>query len=85
MKNLLLEVRDLNVSFGFKNFQKAVVHDFNLTLQSGEALGLVGESGSGKSISMLAVTRLLPSQASVNSGKICFMGNDLSDLSDNLF
>ena len=85
MKNLLLEVRDLNVSFCFKNFQKAVVHDFNLTLQSGEALGLVGESGSGKSISMLAVTRLLPSQASVNSGNICFMGNDLSNLSDNLF
>ena len=85
MKNLLLEVRDLNVSFGFKNFRKAVVHDFNLTLQSGEALGLVGESGSGKSMSMLAVTRLLPSQASINSGKICFMGNDLSNLSDNLF
>ena len=85
MKNLLLEVRDLNVSFNFKNFRKEVVQDFDLTLERGEALGLVGESGSGKSISMLAVTRLLPSQASINSGKICFMGNDLANLSNNLF
>ena len=48
MRNLLLEVRDLNVSFDFKDFRKEVVQNFNLTLQSGEALGLVGESGSGK-------------------------------------
>ena len=85
MKDLLLEVRGLNVSFNFKNYRKEVVQDFNLTLQRGEALGVVGESGSGKSISMLAITRLLPSQASINSGKIFFMGNDLSNLSNNSF
>ena len=85
MKDLLLEVRGLNVSFNFKNYRKEVVQDFNLTLQRGEALGVVGESGSGKSISMLAITRLLPSQASINSGKIFFMRNDLSNLSNNSF
>ena len=85
MKEALLEVRDLTVSFDFKNHQKEVVKNFNLTLQKGEALGLVGESGSGKSISMLAVTRLLPPQATINDGKIVFMGSELSTLSKNLF
>ena len=86
MKDKLLEVQDLNVGFDFKNFGiKEAVNNFNLQLNEGEAIGLVGESGSGKSLSMLALTRLLPSQASIKSGKILFQGNDLRQLSKKSF
>ena len=85
MKDKLLEVQDLNVGFDYKNFYKKAVNNFNLQLNEGEAIGLVGESGSGKSLSMLALTRLLPSQASIKSGKILFQGNDLRQLSKKSF
>ena len=85
MKDKLLEVQDLSVGFDYKNFYKKAVNNFNLQLNEGEAIGLVGESGSGKSLSMLALTRLLPSQASIKSGKILFQGNDLRQLSKKSF
>jgi len=52
---VVLEVRDLNVSYG-KNH---VVHDFNLKLYEGETVGLVGSSGSGKSSIGFALARLI--------------------------
>jgi len=53
------------------------VRDLNLSIESGEVLGLVGESGSGKSITSLAIMRLLPPQARL-SGEILFAENGSS-------
>ena len=93
----LLEIRNLNVEFpgtagrpgaagpakSASGKRLAAVRDLNLTIASGEVLGLVGESGSGKSITSLAIMRLLPPQA-VLSGEILFSDNggtrDLSTL-----
>ncbi len=49
------------------------VNDTALTLRAGETLGIVGESGSGKTTLALAIARLTRS-----SGKIVFLGNDIS-------
>ncbi len=53
-----------------------VIKHLNFRIARGEVAAIVGESGSGKTQSMLAVLRLLATNASV-SGKILFEGQDL--------
>jgi len=47
-----------------------------------DSLGLVGESGCGKTSTVLAVTKLLPSNARIIGGSINFDGEDLVKLSN---
>jgi oligopeptide/dipeptide ABC transporter ATP-binding protein len=53
------------------------VNDVNLTLDEGEILGIVGESGCGKSTLLLSLLRLLRYPGRVESGQVCFRGEDL--------
>ncbi len=57
MSDILLEIKDLSVSFG-----KAppAVKTLSLDIRRGETLALVGESGSGKSVTALSILQLLP-------------------------
>ena len=52
----LLRVRDLEIHHG----ERRLLSLPDLTIQSGEIVGLVGESGSGKSLTALALLGLLP-------------------------
>lgn len=70
----LLEVRDLQVSFGRR--RRVAVGGISFTLEEGERLGIIGESGSGKSVTCLAVMGLLPETAHV-TGSITFQGREL--------
>ena len=63
-----LTIQNLDISFQSNNKNLKTVKNFNLNLEEKESLGIVGESGSGKTLSMLALTRLLPKQAAVSSG-----------------
>jgi peptide/nickel transport system ATP-binding protein len=54
--NSLLEIRDLRVMHG----ERPILDGVDLTLSSGEALGLAGESGCGKTTTALALMKLLP-------------------------
>ncbi|MEQ1756877.1 MAG: ABC transporter ATP-binding protein [Vicinamibacterales bacterium] len=73
----LLEVNHLTVTFPTSRGQVRAVEDVSFSVSAGETLGVVGESGSGKSISALAVMRLLPPAAHIESGRIAFDGQDL--------
>jgi peptide/nickel transport system ATP-binding protein len=77
----ILEVADLNVSFGSEAGTVKAVRGVSYSVRAGETLAIVGESGSGKSVSSLAVMGLLPSNASV-TGTIKFRGTDLVGLND---
>ena len=57
MSPSLLEVSDLRVT----HRGAAIVDGVDLTLESGEAVGLAGESGCGKTTTALALMKLLPS------------------------
>ncbi len=47
-----------------------LVHGIDLSLEPGEALGIVGESGSGKTLTLRAVTGLLPRGLRVSGGQV---------------
>ncbi|MEZ0095669.1 ABC transporter ATP-binding protein [Streptacidiphilus sp. EB129] len=76
----LLELSGLTVRLAVEDGSRAVLDGIDLSLAPGEALGLVGESGSGKSMTVRAVTRLLPGGAEVD-GTVRFEGQDVNAMS----
>ena len=78
---LLLEVKDLKVSFRTEDGLVQAVDGVSLTLEEGEVLGIVGESGSGKSVSMMSVMRLIIDPNAVFEGQVVYRGRDLMGLS----
>ena len=78
--NELLKINNLNISFQSSGNDLKTLKDFSINLKERESLGIVGESGSGKTLSMLALTRLLPKQARITSGSIIFRNKILNNL-----
>ena len=79
MAQRILEVQNLNISFGEGAQAVAAVADLSFQLQAGEVVGLVGESGCGKSVTALAIMRLLEERAHV-SGAVLVDGVDVLTL-----
>jgi len=78
----LLEIRNLSVEFQTHRGPFRAVDGLDLTLDSGELVGVVGESGSGKSVTMLAVMGLIAWPGKVTADIMRFNGIDLLSLSD---
>jgi oligopeptide/dipeptide ABC transporter ATP-binding protein len=74
---VVLSVRDLEVSFGTKRGVARVVRGLDYDLRRGETLAIVGESGSGKSVSTLALTKLIPMPPGRVTGSARFGDVDL--------
>jgi peptide/nickel transport system ATP-binding protein len=72
---MLLEVKDLSLSYG----DKKVLKNVSFSLNRGEVLCIVGESGSGKSSILLSIMGLLPKKAKL-SGSILLEGKELLNL-----
>ena len=67
-RGVLLEVKNLNVSFGKGKKKFEVIKDVSFSIYKGETFGLVGESGSGKTTIGRAIMRI----NEVSSGEILF-------------
>lgn len=63
-----------NVDFKYQHDGKMILNKINLTIASGEVIGVVGRSGSGKS----TLTKLIQRLYTPYSGKVCVDGYDLS-------
>ncbi|RAG83199.1 ABC transporter ATP-binding protein [Streptacidiphilus pinicola] len=74
--NPLLDLSGVTVTVPSAEGPRRLLDGIDLSLAPGEALGLVGESGSGKSMTMRAVTRLLPRGAAV-SGAVRYDGAEV--------
>src|SRR5690606_22704917 len=60
-----------------------VVENLDVSVRSGQVVGLVGESGSGKSVTCYATMGLVDHQhGRVAGGEIVFDGRDLRSLTD---
>ena len=78
----LLEIRDLRVQFGTGDSAVRAVDGISYDVEPGETVALVGESGCGKSVSVLSITRLIPTPpARIVGGEVLFDGQDLLQLS----
>ena len=74
----LLDVRDLRVTFDTEGGTVHAVNGVSYTLAEGETLGVVGESGSGKSVHVLAMLGLIPRPPGrIAGGQVLFRGRDL--------
>ncbi len=79
----ILRVAGLKTYFHTRDGTVRAVDDVSFDLARGETLCVVGESGCGKSVTALSILRLLPvPPASIESGSIVFMGEDLTSVSE---
>jgi oligopeptide/dipeptide ABC transporter ATP-binding protein len=72
----IVEVSNLDVFFNTTQGELHAIRSTNWSVSQGETLVILGESGAGKSVSVHAVSGLLPSTAKI-SGSIKFDGEEI--------
>ncbi|MBR0134679.1 MAG: ABC transporter ATP-binding protein, partial [Clostridia bacterium] len=75
--DVLLEVKDLKVSFFTPVGEVKAVDGISYSLKHNEVMGIVGESGSGKSVEAYAIMGLLQSPGKVTGGTVLFEGKNI--------
>jgi len=80
--DLLLDVRNLNVSFATEEGIVQAVDEVSFELHAGEVLAVVGESGSGKSVTAMTLMGLTRSPNARFAGTAKLRGLDLVTASD---
>ena len=73
-RETLVEVKNLQVTFGTGRKKFVAVDDVNFQIYKGETFALVGESGSGKTTIGRAIVRINP----VSGGEVLFRGQRVS-------
>lgn len=79
-KEIVLEVRNLQVQFGTSRGLVSAVNNVSFELRKGEILGLVGESGSGKTTMAMALVGMIRPPGRVAGGEIILDGRNLVGL-----
>ena len=84
-KELVLEVKNLVLSFKTDHGVLKAVRNISFDLYRGETLCIVGESGSGKSVTSKAILGILAANAIVEGGHIYYRGEDLLEVAEEEF
>ena len=78
MADTLLQVENLHTYFFTNEGVIKAVDGVNVTIDTGQILGIVGESGSGKSATALSILRLIPDPpGKIVQGTVRLFGEDL--------
>ncbi len=83
MKEKILEVKDLHVSFKTHSGDIKAIRGVSFDLYKGETLAIVGESGSGKSVTTKVLMGILAKNGVIESGEILYKDKDLAKLTKN--
>jgi oligopeptide/dipeptide ABC transporter ATP-binding protein len=75
--DIVLEVRDLTISFRTPRGLVRALRGVDLTVPRSRIVGIVGESGSGKTTLISAALGLLAPNAIVEGGRVLFDGRDV--------
>ncbi len=73
-REVILQVRDLQVTFGSRRHPFRAVKGVSFDVYKGETFGIVGESGSGKTTIGRAIIRVVPA----SGGSVKFHGQELT-------
>ena len=74
LKEVLVSVRNMEVTFGSKRNKFVAVHGVSFDIYKGETFGLVGESGSGKTTIGRAIIRINP----MSDGEVIYKGQKIN-------
>ncbi len=85
MKENVLEIKDLRISFRTRKGTVQAVRGINLSLAKGETLAIVGESGSGKSVTAKSLLGIEAANAVIEGGQVLFGGRNLLGLPEREF
>ncbi len=79
--SVILQVKNLVVSFKTDHGRLRAVDDISFDVKSGKTLGIVGESGCGKTVTSFSIMRLLPKPSGViEKGQVLYNNMDLLSL-----
>lgn len=84
-KEVVLECKDLRISFSTLSGTVKAVRGISFNLEKGKTLAIVGESGSGKSVTSRAILGILANNKIVEGGQILYDGKDLLQLNEEQF
>ena len=73
----VLEVRGLRIESVRPHGIDTIVSSVDLSIATGETIGIVGESGSGKSMTAKSIVGLLPPSVSASRGEVLYGGRNL--------
>lgn len=71
-KEILIEVKNLKVSFFLTEATVQAVDGVNFTIEAGKTLGIVGESGCGKSVTARAILGMVRPPGKITEGEILY-------------
>ena len=75
--NVLMQIRDLSVTYKTRLGMVSAVDHVSFDIQKGEILGLVGESGCGKSTMGKALMRMIQVPGRITNGELIFENEDI--------
>ena len=75
MNNIVLEIKNLSISFFEHNIENIVINNFSYSFKKNITTAIVGPSGSGKSLISLACLNLLPESSKIKVSGNIFLEN----------
>ncbi len=78
----VLDVNDLEISFGTPDAAWAVVRDVSFYVRPGECVALVGESGCGKTLTALSLARLVPRPGWISAGHVRLKDREVTAMAE---